>query len=44
MERAQRVLKQADLGRQRSVLSQEESELKDSEDAQRLARENCKVR
>ena len=46
VERAQRVLKQAerDLGRQRSVLSQEESELKDSETAQRIARENCKVK
>ena len=46
VERAQRVLKQAerDLGRQRSVLSQEESELKDSETAQRISRDNCKVR
>jgi phage-related tail protein len=46
VEKAQRVLKQVerDLGRQRSVLSQEESELKDSETAQRLPWENCKVR
>jgi hypothetical protein len=46
VERAQRVLKQeeVDLRRQRSVLSQEESELKDCETAQSIERENCKVK